>query len=279
MRVLYFTKSAGYEHDIVRHQDGVPSHSERVLLKLGAANDIDFVFSKDGSLFSPTYFGEFDAVMFFTGGDISSVGDDGHPAVTPEGKEALLDAIADGMGFLAVHSAGDTWHTLEAGGGNPTYRHHRYRNHGEASDPYVRMLGGEFINHGEQQVATARVVDPAFPGFAGLGATWRLHEEWYSLKEFAADLHVLLVLETAGMDGVDYRRPPFPLAWARRYGRGRVWFTGLAHRADTWDSAAFQAMLLGGLEWAGRRVDADITPNLGAVAPEAHVFPPEREGT
>jgi type 1 glutamine amidotransferase len=279
MRVLYFTKSAGYEHDIVRHEGSVPSHSERVLLKLGAANDIDFAFSKDGSLFSPAYFGEFDAVMFFTGGDISSVGDDGHPAVTPEGKEALIDAVADGMGFLAVHSAGDTWHTLEPGGGNPTWRHHRYRNHGDASDPYIRMLGGEFINHGEQQVATARIVDPRFPGFGGLGETWRFHEEWYSLKEFAPDLHVLLVLATAGMDGVDYQRPPFPLAWARAHGKGRVWFTGLAHRADTWDSAPFQAMLLGGLEWAGRRIDADITPNLDAVAPGAHIFPPEREGT
>ena len=71
----------------------------------------------------------------------------------------------------------------------------------------------------------------------------------------------------------------FPLAWARQYGRGRVWFTGLAHRANTWDSAAFQAMLLGGLEWVGRRIDADLTPNLDAVAPGVHVFPPEREGT
>jgi len=279
MRVLYFTKSAGYEHDIVRHQGGVPSHSERVLLKLGAANDIDFVFSKDGSLFSPAYFGGFDAAMFFTGGDISSVGNDGHPAVTPDGKQALLDAVADGMGFVAVHSAGDTWHTLEQGGGNPTYRHHRYRNHGAASDPYIRMLGGEFINHGEQQVATARIVDPAFPGFAGLGDALTLHEEWYSMKEYAADLHVLLVLETKGMVGVEYQRPPCPLAWARRHGKGRVWFTGLAHRADTWDSAAFQAMLLGGLLWAGRRIDADITSNIDYVAPEAHVFPPEREGT
>jgi type 1 glutamine amidotransferase len=279
MRVLYFTKSAGYEHDIVRHTGGVPSHSERVLLKVGAAHGIDFVFSKDGSLFSPAYFAQFDAVMFFTGGDISSIGDDGHPAVTPEGKLALLDAVADGMGFLAVHSAGDTWHTLESGGGNPAYRHHRYRNHGDASDPYIRMLGGEFINHGEQQVATARIVDPRFPGFAGLGVSWRLHEEWYSLKEFAPDLHVLLVLETDGMAGADYQRPPFPLAWARRHGKGRVWFNGLAHRADTWDSAAFQEMLRGGLEWAGRRVDADIVPNIADVTPEAHVFPPERKGT
>ena len=75
----------------------MPSHSEAVLLKLGAADGIDFVFSKDGSQFSPAYFAGFNAVMFFTGGDITSVGDDGYPAVTPEGKQALLDAIAGGM--------------------------------------------------------------------------------------------------------------------------------------------------------------------------------------
>ena len=279
MRILYFTKSAGYEHDIVRHREGVPSHSEAVLLRLGAAHGIDFVFSKDGSRFSPAYLAGFNAVMFFTGGDISSVGDDGHPAVTPEGKQALLDAIAGGMGFLAVHSAADTWHTFERGGGNPTDRHHRYRNHGAASDPYIRMLGGEFINHGEQQVGTARVVDPRFPGFAGLGPSLTIFEEWYSMKEYAPDIHVLLAMETEGMAGVDYQRPPYPIAWARLHGKGRVWFNGLAHRADTWDGDAFQAMLLGGLEWVGGRVEADITPNLVAVTPDAHVFPPEREGT
>jgi hypothetical protein len=71
------------------------------------------------------------------------------------------------------------------------------------------------------------------------------------------------------MDGVDYQRPPYPLAWARPHGKGRVAYTALGHREDVWDSAAFQAMLTGLLQWAGHRADGDLTPNLASVAPEA----------
>jgi type 1 glutamine amidotransferase len=277
VRVLYFTKSSGYEHAVVKWPGGPgSSYSETVLTHLGQVNDISFVFSKDGSLFSPDYLAGFDVVMFYTSGDLCSVGDDGAPAMTAAGKRALIDAVADGRGFIAIHSGGDTFHTLETGGGNPTDRRNRYRLHGEASDPYIRMLGGEFINHGDQQIAIASVVDPRFPGCGKLGEAWQAHEEWYSLKEFADNLHVLLLMQPDGMRGVDYYRPPYPLAWARNHGKGRVWFTGMGHREDIWDSGKFQAMLLGGLEWSGRRVDADVTPNLAFVAPQAAMLPPSR---
>ncbi len=62
------------------------------------------------------------------------------------------------------------------------------------------MLGGEFISHGPQQEAKMRVVDTAFPGI-GDQKEFKLNEEWYSLKNFADDLHVLLVQETAGNAG------------------------------------------------------------------------------
>ena len=83
--------------------------------------------------------------------------------------------------------------------------------HGIASDPYIRMLGGKFINHGEQQTATAIVVDPHFPGCGDLGGVCRCHEEWYSLKEYASDLRVVLVLER----GHDRRRLRAPIFSAR----------------------------------------------------------------
>jgi type 1 glutamine amidotransferase len=279
VQVLYFTKSAGYEHSVVRWSGRQFSHSEAILAEIGAANGIEFTFSKDGSLFSEAYLAPFDAIAFYTSGDLLSVGTDGQPAMTASGKQALLEAVAGGKGFVGIHAAGDTFHTQESGGGNPTDRANRYKLHGEAADPYVRMLGGEFINHGPQQVATARVADPTFPGMAALDGAWTCHEEWYSNKEFADNLHVLLVMESAGMESADYQRPPYPLAWARTHGKGRVWFNGMGHREDGWDAPQFRAMLTGALLWAGGEVEADVTPNIDTVTPEARVMPPERGGT
>ncbi len=279
LRVLYFTKSAGYEHSVVKRENGQPSYSERIFTKLGAAHNIEFTFSKDGGKFSPEYFQQFDAIVFYTSGDLSSVGNDGQPAITPAGKQALLEAIAGGKGFVGLHSAADTYHTGETGGGNPSDRANRYKLHGDASDDYIKMLGGEFINHNAQQVAKATVIDKLFPGCRHLGDAFNIKEEWYSMKEFAPDLHVLLRMETKGMEGVDYQRPPYPLAWARKYGKGRVWCNGMGHREDVWDSPKFQQMVIGGIEWAAGRIKAEVPPNLEAVTPGASTLPPFRPGT
>lgn len=269
LRVLYFTKSSGFEHGAVKRAGDQPSPTEKVLAVLGPQHDITFTFSKDGSLFSREYLTQFDAVLFFTSGDLTSVGTDGQPAMTAAGKQALLDYVAGGGGFVGVHAASDTFHTRETGGGNPPpeARGNRYQLQGEASDPYIKMLGGEFINHDQQQVARATVVDPTFPGFGNLGAGIEVREEWYTLKEFAPNDHVLLIMETEGMVGENYARPPFPLAWARTHGQGRVAFNAMGHRDDVWSNPAYQAMLVGMLEWAAGRVAADVTPNLARVAP------------
>ncbi len=276
LRVLFFTKSAGFEHSVIKWENGERSFAEKVLTKLGAAHDLEFTFSKDGSLFSPEYLARFDVVMFYTSGDLLSVGTDGHPAMTPAGKQALLDAVSGGKGFVALHSGSDTFHTLEHGGGNPKERGNRYKLHGKNADPYIRMLGGEFINHGKQQVARARVINPRFPGFENAGDAIEVIEEWYSTKEFAPDLHALLVLETQTMEGVDYERPDFPIAWARQHGKGRVWFNAMGHREDVWENPKFQQSLVGGIEWAARRVEADVPSNLAEVAPQASTLPPPR---
>ena len=274
LRVLYFTKSSAFEHSVVKQVNGQPSHSERVLARLGERNDIVFTFSKDGSLFSPDYLAGFDVLLFYTTGDLLSAGTDGQPPMTAEGKQALLDAVAEGRGFVGLHSCSDTFHTGETGDVTLVDRLMRFRNHGDASDPFIKMLGGEFIGHGPEQTARARVLSPRFPGMETLGDELRLHEEWYSLKEFAPDLHALLLLQTEGMEGSDYQRPPFPIAWARMHGKGRVVFNAVGHREDVWDNAQFQAMVLGAIRWAGKRLDADITPNLADTAPGHASLPP-----
>jgi hypothetical protein len=139
--------------------------------------------------FHARLFQQFDALFFYTTGDLTTPGTDRQPPMTPAGKQALLDYVAAGKGFIGSHSASDTFHTLNESKKGPD----RYRNFGEAADPYVKMLGGEFIKHGAQQKATMRCVDPKFPGLAQHADGFALQEEWYSLKDFREDLHVLLV--------------------------------------------------------------------------------------
>src|SRR5471030_252489 len=134
LRVLYFTKSSGYEHSTIKHVDGKPSYSENVLTGLAAKNDLVFTFSKDGSLFSPAYLAQFDVIMFYTTGDLLTTGTDGQPAMTAAGKQALFDAIAGGKGFVGLHAASDTFHTGESGGGNTPTTGNRYKNNGDAAD-------------------------------------------------------------------------------------------------------------------------------------------------
>jgi type 1 glutamine amidotransferase len=268
LRVLYFTKSSGFEHSVIKWAEGKPSYSEKILTALGAKHEIEFTYSKDGSLFSKDYLAGFDAVLFYTSGDLCSTGTDGHPGITVQGRHALSDYVANGGGFMGLHSCSDTFHTHERGGGNNPRRLQRYRSYGEGADPFVRMLGGEFIRHGPQQVARATVVDPKFPGFGEAGAELNVNEEWYSLKDFSPDLHVLLVMQTAGMKGGDYDRPPYPLAWVRPHGKGRVAYNAMGHRDDVWDSDYFQSMLVGMLKWTAGRVEADVTSNLEQAAPE-----------
>jgi uncharacterized protein len=269
-QVLYFTKSAGFEHSVVKRPGPDQlSHSEKILTELGLKHGFAVTCTKDGSVFTPQNLARYDAIAFYTSGMLTEAGTDKTPPMTAEGKAALLEAVRNGKGFVAFHAANDSFHF------QPDTE--RFVAHGGGVDPYIAMLGGEFIRHGPQQNAPLRVVDRRFPGSETLPADFSPMEEWYTFKDFARDLHVIHLLDTAGMKGIDYRRAPFPYTWARRHGQGRVFYTGLAHREDTWSHPLFQNILLGGLGWAVGNVEADVTPNLEASAPGYREIQPEKE--
>lgn len=272
-KILFFTKSSGFEHSPISWKKGQPSFAETVLTELGTKNNWEFTFSKDGSKFGKEYLNQFDAVFFYTTGDLTTKGTDGHPPMTPEGKQALFDYVRAGKGFLGTHSATDTFHTDNESKKGPD----RYINHGDKADDYVKFIGGEFIKHGAQQKAKNSVIDPKFPGFQNAGTEFTLHDEWYSLKDFTPDLHVLTVVDAPAMKGIEYQRPPFPTTWARKEGAGRVWYTALGHREDIWTNPLFQEILIGGIKWAVGDAPADVTPNLKTAAPDAMTNPPYPE--
>jgi type 1 glutamine amidotransferase len=262
-KVLFFTKSSGFEHDPVKRNGEDLSLAEKALTELGKKHGFEVVATKDGRVFDGDLT-QYDAFFFFTTGDLTEAGTDNTPPMSATGKEALLAGIRGGKGFLGVHSASDTFHSK----GN------RFETQ-DKPDPYIAMLGGEFISHGRQQEARVEVVDPKFPGLLGSGERFRITEEWYSLKNFAKDIHVLLVLETKGMQDSEYSRPPFPIAWARNEGKGRVYFNAMGHREDVWTSERFQEMLAGAVAWAMSMAEAELVSNIIKVTPQAGVMPPE----
>ncbi|MGA2124765.1 MAG: ThuA domain-containing protein [Xanthobacteraceae bacterium] len=262
--VLFFTKSAGFEHDVVRRTGEDLSLAERTLAEVGVRHGFRVLSTKDGRVFDDDL-DRYDAFAFFTTGDLTEAGTDGAPPMSAQGKQALLDAIRNGKGFVGIHSASDTFHS-------PGDRYAIQRQ----PDPYIAMLGGEFLGHGSQQTARVRVADANFPGLQGSAEGFAVTEEWYSLKNFADDMHVVLVLETEGMPGHDYRRPPYPIAWARREGRGRVYYNAMGHRDDVWTSARFQHMLGGAVGWAAGMAPASFAADLLEVTPQATMMPPEK---
>ena len=255
-KILYFTRSVGFEHSPV-HRDGDKlSFSEKLLVEAGEKHGVEVVCSKDGSIFDGDI-DQFDCFAFYTCGDLTKPSIDKAPPMTLDGKKKLLDAIAGGKGFVGFHSASDTFHSKGPSNENQT-----------ELDPYIAMLGGEFIVHGSQQKATMHVAAPDFPGAEGV-EDFAINEEWYALRNFAKDLHVILVQETKGMHDPMYQRPPYPATWARKHEKGRVFFTSLGHREDVWTNPTCQKIITGGFNWALGNVEADVSPNIEKVAPNA----------
>jgi type 1 glutamine amidotransferase len=253
-RVLFFSRSALFEHSVVRREGQALSLAEKLFSEMADRAGIDVECSKDGTVFDGDL-DQYAAVVSYTCGKpadlMKPAGKDGSPPLTERGWTRLDAAVRGGKPFVAVHPG--IWLLPEA-------------------------AGADCLGHGSQQVAKLQVASPRFPGVEGLGESFSLLEEWFSLIRFAPDLHVILVQDCEGMnkdkaaDRRCYDRPPFPSTWARMYGRGRVFYTSLGHREDVWTSKRFEQILMGGLAWALGRLEADIAPNLARVAPRANEF-------
>lgn len=275
--VLVFTKSSGFEHDVVKTIGGKPSIVDQAVSSLGNKYGFDVTATKDGGIFDSKDFHKYAAVLFFTTGDLTTVGTDKNPAMSPKGKQSLLDAIHGGLGFVGVHAASDTFHTPPDTEDNAN----RYIAHGDKSDLYLRMLGGEFITHGSTprlQTANLVVNDAKFPGLEGVSSPVSFNDEWYSLKDFRTDLHVILTLDTKGMTGEPYQRAPYPMTWARMDGKGRVFYSAIGDRPENWSSPFFLSLLGGGIRWAIGDAKASLDQNLMQAAPGYAEIPPKPKG-
>jgi len=130
---------------------------------------------------------------------------------------------------------------------------------------FGEMLGGQFQDHPYGSVAgTVINEDPSFPATRHLPALFPLTDEFYQVKNFSREKsRVLLRLDTSKLppnQNLLNKDGDFPLAWAKMYGQGRVFYGSFAHDAKTWDNPDIYHMYFEAIKWALKLTDADVTP-------------------
>ncbi len=256
-RVLFFSKSAGYEHGVIKVENDAPSHVEKAIRPLVDAMGGELTATKDGAVISAARLDDFDVVVFYTTEDLCN-GETGDktPAVSATGMMELLEWVKKGGGLVGYHCASDTWH--------------RARNQFSPESPYLDMLGGEFRGHGKQFVGTLRVVDKTHPTMPHIKDGWEINDEWYLFEGLQAEtMHVLALLDPADERTRQdkYALPNYPVIWCSTPGEGRVFYNAMGHREDVWDNAAFQAAFVDAVQWASGEGEGAATPNFADVVP------------
>ena len=218
-RLLVVTHTTGFRHD------SIPV-AEETLRQIGVQSGLfttEFCRTAEDvrARLTPAGLAGIDAVFF-----ANTSGDLGIPDV-----QAFVDWVAAGKAFLGSHSASDTYHE---------------------SPVYLAMLGGEVLTHGGIVDAEVRVSEPANPIVSHLAPTFRISDEWYRIQTAGPARTVLLKFDRNPPDGVGAsgEAVDLPLTWQKAHGAGRVFYTALGHRSETWEDARFRRMLLEAIRWA-----------------------------
>jgi len=53
----------------------------------------------------------------------------------------------------------------------------------------------------------------------------------------------------------------FPVAWAKMYGKGRVFYSTLGHATESWDNPQLQKMYFEAIKWAMGLTDGETRPS------------------
>lgn len=233
INVLFLTSSAGYEHAVIQREKGELGYVEKLMVKLGADEGIRVIPTKDGGLISKETLPLFDVVMLYTTGDFTQPGKDGSIPASEEGRNALIEWVAQGGGLVGTHTASDTFHGWK---------------------PYLEMIGGEFMSHGKQQDGVLTVKKHSITSH--LPEKWKLFEEWYCYKNLQDDFTPIMFLDGSSMDEDFYKAAgSYPHGWVEDFGKGRIFHSALGHRQDVWDNPDFQKMIIKAIKWSAKKVD------------------------
>lgn len=230
IRVLMLTATYGF-----RHEEAIEA-SKPLMEQLETTTEFEFDITEDVSKINRENLKNYDLVFF--------ANTTGNLPLSDKQKEAFLDFLKDGKGFVGAHSATDTGYDWKA---------------------YREMIGGGlFEEHPWTQSVRVKIEDKDNPSVQHFGDGFHIRDEIYVLDANPRwNSRVLASLDMSSV-GVDQgpataERNDYPISWIRNYNGGRVFYTKLGHFADVWRTPMFLEHLLQGMRMAAGRVEADFS--------------------
>lgn len=151
--------------------------------------------------------------------------------ITNDQLKGLLETIESGVGFAG-------WH----GGAGNSFR--------DRTD-YQFMVGGQWVAHpGGIIDYTVNITNHEDPITTGL-QDFKMHSEQYFMHVDPSN-EVLATTTFSGMDAPWIKGTVMPVAWKRRWGKGKVFYASVGHIASDFNVPEAREIVRRGLEWATR---------------------------
>lgn len=228
-RILVIGQTKGFQHDSVSsamaaiwtlgHQTGLWDAYMRTDTQLLTKKKLEL---------NAKSLPDFDAVVFAS--------TTGEMDLDDQQKADLLSFVHDdARGYVGIHASADT--------------NYKWPDYG-------LLTGGWFNEHPWMTFDAPIVVeDPDFPAVRHFPKAFVKHDEIYQLKDWSRDkVNVLLRLDETKLN---YDNNPrihrddhdFAVAYAKMYGKGRVFYSTLGHTNESWDDPDIRKMYFEAVRW------------------------------
>jgi type 1 glutamine amidotransferase len=252
-RILVYSATRGFRHSSIET-------GAETLKRLGAKTGAwSADHTEDPTTFTKENLAQYDAIVFLntTGNALSGNLPKDAPAEAKKAdeaaentrKDALMDFVKSGKGFVGIHSATDTYYGWKE---------------------YGEMIGGYFDGHPWHEKVTLEVVEVSHPCnhcFAGKDR-FEVTDEIYQYKSEPWSrkiLRLLTRLDTSKTNmqknGVKRTDGDFGVSWVKTHGQGRVFQCSLGHREEIYWNPTVLQHYLDGIQFALGDLKADATPS------------------
>lgn len=221
--VLVYSKPSGFKHN------SIPTGVKGLRVLAKKTNAFNATFTLETNEFTADGLKKYDAIIFNNTTHVQK-------AFTEKSqRDAILNFIKEGKGFIGFHSASD--------GGMTQWQE------------YTDMIGGCFAGHpwnagGKWPFFVEDVSHPVNQAFQK--EEFMFSDEIYQYKSYdRSKLRILIGLDSLKTDKKgNSKTNDYPVSWVRSYGKGRVFYSNFGHNKATWWTPFLLQHFLDGIQWA-----------------------------